>query len=606
MVKIEVQDIVGAKKPEDLERKYNLSGLQKSLELNKNSIVRIDTVQKNLLDLILLSLKGFDAFGDIELWFYQGTPGLNTKPYTDWVDPSTHHGDLYYDKDSGKVYQFNNEWVVQTEKNFIQAMAITNAEIDTADNHRKAFLSIPQPPYDNGDWYIKDEQLYICQLSKIEGQPYEENDFIVASQYVKGTIATKLDNEIKVVAGQVLTIKESVDSFVITLDTDYYTKTEIDTNGVSKVKTSTGFLFNETGLTISKSGKPISTTITEDGVIIKKNGVDTFIANATGLKIIGGTITGSTGIFGDITLDNRGITSANTSPDIYGYYRDVIFNSYKAHFYIDNKAYVTGYCTLNGEYLTAVRRDTSASGFTKEATINPGIISTYTKYNNNPSYLRVKLEDGKILFSSDFSANGTYLEGLSDYSFRVSGNNGYIDIGPKNTGTCHIYTDRPSFYFNKNIYFPSDLNGYNGVIHLKASSYCYVWSNDGLTVVDGTNSYYTRVKAAGFDVVSNEKYKTNIVDEEDGAIEKLMSLKIRNYHLKNELLNYDKNEKNELVVTEKSKNTLEVKKRKGLIIEETTDEVIFDNKIDLYSLLSLAIKGIQELNNKVNGIYKIN
>ena len=37
----------------------------------------------------------------------------------------------------------------------------------------------------------------------------------------------------------------------------------------------------------------------------------------------------------------------------------------------------------------------------------------------------------------------------ADGSMRVQGDNGYIDIGPKNATYCHIYTDRGSFYFNK-------------------------------------------------------------------------------------------------------------------------------------------------------------
>ena len=37
----------------------------------------------------------------------------------------------------------------------------------------------------------------------------------------------------------------------------------------------------------------------------------------------------------------------------------------------------------------------------------------------------------------------------TDGSMRVEGNNGYIDIGPKNSSYSHIYTDRPAFYFNK-------------------------------------------------------------------------------------------------------------------------------------------------------------
>ena len=43
----------------------------------------------------------------------------------------------------------------------------------------------------------------------------------------------------------------------------------------------------------------------------------------------------------------------------------------------------------------------------------------------------------------------THLTPLGDGSLRVTTDSGYIDIGPKNSTYCHIYTDRGSFYFNK-------------------------------------------------------------------------------------------------------------------------------------------------------------
>lgn len=48
-----------------------------------------------------------------------------------------------------------------------------------------------------------------------------------------------------------------------------------------------------------------------------------------------------------------------------------------------------------------------------------------------------------------YNINNTgYSIGFND-SVRVATPSGYIDIGPKNTGTCHIYSDRGSFYFNQ-------------------------------------------------------------------------------------------------------------------------------------------------------------
>lgn len=47
-------------------------------------------------------------------------------------------------------------------------------------------------------------------------------------------------------------------------------------------------------------------------------------------------------------------------------------------------------------------------------------------------------------------SNTKLLEGSSN-AVRVQTNSGYIDIGPQNTSYGHIYTDRASFYFNKDL-----------------------------------------------------------------------------------------------------------------------------------------------------------
>ena len=57
-------------------------------------------------------------------------------------------------------------------------------------------------------------------------------------------------------------------------------------NGVAKVETTTGFTFNEEGLTVSKSGSIISTTITEDGMTVTKSGEDVLTANNEGVTAI--------------------------------------------------------------------------------------------------------------------------------------------------------------------------------------------------------------------------------------------------------------------------------------------------------------------------------
>lgn len=55
-------------------------------------------------------------------------------------------------------------------------------------------------------------------------------------------------------------------------------------NGVSKVETSTGFVFDETGLTVSKSDSEMSTTITEDGMRVYRDSTEVLVADHEGVK----------------------------------------------------------------------------------------------------------------------------------------------------------------------------------------------------------------------------------------------------------------------------------------------------------------------------------
>lgn len=58
---------------------------------------------------------------------------------------------------------------------------------------------------------------------------------------------------------------------------------EIDENGVSSVRTETGFTFNKEGLTVSKSGSSLTTTITEDGMLVKRDNDVVLTANNDGV-----------------------------------------------------------------------------------------------------------------------------------------------------------------------------------------------------------------------------------------------------------------------------------------------------------------------------------
>ena len=58
---------------------------------------------------------------------------------------------------------------------------------------------------------------------------------------------------------------------------------ELDTNGVDKVTTSTGFTFDEEGLTVSKSDSSIATQITEDGMRVYREGQEVLTVDNQGV-----------------------------------------------------------------------------------------------------------------------------------------------------------------------------------------------------------------------------------------------------------------------------------------------------------------------------------
>ena len=63
------------------------------------------------------------------------------------------------------------------------------------------------------------------------------------------------------------------------------------------------------------------------------------------------------------------------------------------------------------------------------------------------------------------------VRGNQSGALRISSGNGYIDIGPRNTSWAHIYTDRPKFIFNRDIY------SVNGGFSAYANSNLYLKTN---------------------------------------------------------------------------------------------------------------------------------
>lgn len=130
----------------------------------------------------------------------------------------------------------------------------------------------------------------------------------------------------------------------------------------------------------------------------------------------------------------------------------------------------------------------------------------------------------------------------------------------------------------------SRASGYTGVIQLKSSV-----TQNGWGAVQGN-----------FMTPSLREYKSNIRDISFSALEKIRSLKIRQFNYKNAV--------NELYRMREERNpndppltTEDIKTYYGLIVDEC-DEMFVDESgkgIHLYSYASIGIKGLQEVDTKV-------
>lgn len=85
------------------------------------------------------------------------------------------------------------------------------------------------------------------------------------------------------ISADVAKLDAAVNATMTADDVKLEIKRELAENGIDKVITATGFVFDEAGLTVSKSGTEMTTTITEDGMTVNKNGSEMLRADNVGV-----------------------------------------------------------------------------------------------------------------------------------------------------------------------------------------------------------------------------------------------------------------------------------------------------------------------------------
>ena len=363
---IDKRDINKLRTPEDLERKYDLKSifsLKENYELQKNGLNKVENELNNFVIATGKNLKELQdqVDGNITTWFYSGVPTASNEPASTWItdtEKNNHLGDLYYDKDTGYAYRYSLDnatysWIKITDNDVTQALAIANSAKDTADSKRRVFVVEPTTPYDCGDLWIKNEELYRCQTTKSKDETFEENDWIIATKYTDDTKANQVGENLTILSGTVAEIRDDVDS-------------------LSSTMTNTTELVNEQGEKIGDlqvQQSQVTQTVNDFDISIKNVQKSLETANGT-IQTLEGTITdmsfnfSTKGLSVGTSTDANNSLLDNTGIRVYNYEKlNAIFNNKGSGI---DKLIVTGTAQIG--YLKFVKSTKNVKNVTKKVT----------------------------------------------------------------------------------------------------------------------------------------------------------------------------------------------------------------------------------------------
>lgn len=260
---------------EDLIRRYNLEDLskyRKAIQTLNDGLTKTDKIMENFVKNITKFVTNQDS---VTAWFFNGVPTLENKPYTDFTNHEEHLEDLYYDKDTGYVYQLTENdgiysWIEIESDSLRESLAIANNAADANDNKRTLFYVMPTPPYEAGDVWYDNGIIKRCRASR-SGDEFNEVDWCLQSEYTDASV--------------ILNVSAVLDQFIEEVVTDYATKVLLEITkesilGIVEEKTS-----NKTDVTTVQSmiDQKASSITTE--VNAKIDGVDEDLNAKLELKV---------------------------------------------------------------------------------------------------------------------------------------------------------------------------------------------------------------------------------------------------------------------------------------------------------------------------------
>lgn len=210
---------------------------------------------------------------------------------------------------------------------------------------------------------------------------------------------------------------------------------------------------------------------------------------------------------------------------------------------------------------------------------------------------QVSLSGTRLFFNGTSSTNTPHVES-------VAGTGLYLHMS--DSDYVRVATSVTAFYFGnvEGARISDTLFGTTGaskIVKLQsASSNVYLQGTNVNCTQPNTTTSWVQLNASGIGAGSRRATKENIVDSPTGALDKIKSTKVYDYHLKSELTEWEYFNDGvtpPMAIGQKDPST--VKKRKGLILEEAPTEIVTGDTVELYAMTSLLWQAVQELNEKL-------
>ena len=189
-------------------------------------------------------------------------------------------------KDNNTVYSFLLDDVITYDGSLVQESRWEYEDNDTesADNPSSLGDALKQT-YARVDKANKEIQLVASETAS-NSEAISSLHLDTASISASVSSIEEITREaLEGVTDELSTLTSRVDAAITSEDVTIAIQSEL-VNGVDKVTTSTGFTFNEEGLTVSKSESEMKTTITEDGMTVYKNDEAVLVANNIGVDAV--------------------------------------------------------------------------------------------------------------------------------------------------------------------------------------------------------------------------------------------------------------------------------------------------------------------------------